>query len=351
MTNNILNITHNSIINEDISGVAFNNIHQIDLKKEYNVLITWANGMLPSYLLYYFQWLNIISDNKFQIYLIIRNNENRINIINDLSNIHILWRWAENPINTDIKFDYIIHAWSDATPKKYINNKIGTINTNVKWLYNLLELDLSNLKSFFFFTTWELYWTPDAKDIPIKEDYIWRINHLNERSAYVETKRFCETLLINYYYEKKLPVKMVRPFHTFWPGIDLEDWRVFSDFIKSAYNLEDIVINWDWTTTRSFCYLADALDMYVKILFSDINWEVYNVWNPNNEISIKDLAQIICEIVDYKISYKILWKDNWLAPLKSNCDISKWIKNLWFNPKFSVREGFSRTLESLSKYS
>ena len=348
MINEVFNITNNNIINEDISDVIIRNKKLINLDKKYNILITWANGMLPSYILYYFQWLNIVSGNKFQIYIIIRNNENRINIINDTKNIHILWRWTENQIETDVKFDYIIHASSDATPKKYINNKVDTINANVKWLYNLLELDLSELKSFLFFSTAELYWTPNTDNIPTTEDYIWNIDHLNERSSYVETKRFCETLLMNYYFEKQLPVKIVRPFHTFGPWIDLEDWRVFSDFIKSAYNKKDIIINWDWLTTRSFCYLADALDMYIKVLFSDKNGEVYNVWNPNNEVSIKDLAKIICEISDNKIKYNVLWKSNWLAPLRSCPNIDKGKDMLWFNPIYSIKESFNRTLMSIS---
>lgn len=346
----ILNITKNSIINEDVSNVIYNNLNLIDIDKQYNVLITGANWMLPSYLLYFFQGLNLVSTNHFNIYVIIRNNTNRIDIINDKSNINIIWKWTENPIKTDVKFDYIIHASSDATPKKYMNNKIDTINANVKWLYNLLALDLSKLKSFLFFSTAELYWNPDSKDIPINEKVIGRIDHLNERSSYVETKRFCETLLMNYFFERQFPVKIVRPFHTFWPWIDLEDWRVFSDFIKAVYNKEDITISSDWLATRAFCYLADALDMYVKVLFSDRNWEVYNVWNPNNEISIKKLASIMCEIADNKISYSVLWKSNNLAPNRSCPDIDKGKTELWFNPEYNLEDSFRRTLKSLDSY-
>ncbi len=343
----ILDITTNNIINEDISKVIQNNISLIDITKTYDVLITWANGMLPAYLLYFFQWLNILSDYKFNISVIIRNNTNRIDIIKNKKNIEIIWNDTQNPIHTIKKFDYIIHAASDATPRKYLKDKINTINANVKWLYNSLELDLSNLKSFMLFSTAELYWNPAESDIPTKESVIGKIDHLNERSAYVETKKFCETLSINYFFERKLPIKIIRPFHSFWPWLDMEDWRVFSDFIKSAFKLEDIVINSDWTATRAFCYLADALDMFIKTLFSDKNWEIYNIWNPNNEISIKDLAKVICEIVDKKIQYKVLWEPNNLAPNRSCPDINKWINDLGFNPTYTIKESFQRTLNSL----
>lgn len=344
----ILDITSNNIINEDISKIIENNIDLINLNKIDEVLITWANGMLPSYLLYFFQWLNMVSNYKFKISLIIRNNTNRIDIIKNKKNIEIIGNNAEIPIKTDKKFNYIIHAASDATPKKYLKNKIKTINANVKWLYNLLDLDLSNLKSFMLFSTAELYGNPIESDIPTKETVIGKIDHINERSAYVETKKFCETLSMNYFFEKWLPIKIIRPFHTFWPWLDMEDWRVFSDFIKSAFNQENIIINSDGTATRAFCYLADALDMFIKTLFSDKNWEVYNIWNPNNEISIKNLAKVICEIVNDKIHYKVLGEANNLAPSRSCPDISKWINDLGFNPINTVKESFQRTLNSLS---
>jgi UDP-glucuronate decarboxylase len=344
----VLDITDNNIINEDISNVIKNNINLIDLDNDYEVLITWANGMLPSYLLYFFQWLNILSNYRINISVIIRNNTNRIDIIRDKKNIEIIWNNIENPIRTKKKFNYIIHAASDATPKKYLKDKINTINTNVKWLYNLLDLDMVNLKSFMFFSTAELYWNPSGNDIPIKENVIGMIDHINERSAYVETKKFCETLCMNYFFERELPVKIVRPFHTFWPWLDINDWRVFSDFIRSASKLENIVINSDWTATRAFCYLADALDMFVKVLFSNKSWEIYNIWNPNNEISIKNLANIVCKIVDNKITSTVLWEPNNLAPNRSCPDITKWINNLHFGPNYSVQESFERTLKSLS---
>lgn len=346
--NKILDITNNSIINQDISTVIYKNLQLIDITKSYEILITWANGMLPSYLLYFFQWLNILSNYKFNISLIIRNNTSRINIIKDKKNIEIIGNNSANPIETDKSFDYIIHAASDATPRKYLKDKINTINANVQWLYNLLKLDPSNIKSFMFFSTAELYWNPIESDIPTKESVIGKIDHINERSAYVETKKFCETLCMNYFFENKLPIKIVRPFHTFWPWLDTEDWRVFSDFIKSAINLENIVINSDWTATRSFCYLADALDMFVKVLFSSKNWQVYNIGNPNNEVSIKDLASIICKITDNKINYTILGEPNNLAPSRSCPDIHKWILDLSFNPIYTVEESFKRTLDSLS---
>lgn len=339
-------ITNNKTINEDINHVLQNNLELIRNKSIKNVLITWANWLLPSYLLYFLVGMNQMNNEKTNIYVIIRNNSDKIDKILDKKNIHILSTDVKKTIQSDIEFDMIIHAASDASPTKYMKNRIETINTNVLWLYNILSLNFSKLKSFLYFSSWEIYGEVEDIEIPTKETYIPKTDHLKERSVYEETKRFCETLSMNYFYEKKIPLKIIRPFHTFWPWINFDDGRVFWDFIKAAYLKEDIVINSDWTAIRTFCYLADALDMFVKVLFSEKNGEVYNIGNPKNEISIKELAKIVCEIVDNKITYNILWEENSKAPSRSCPDISKWIKELWFKPIYNLSETFKRTLDS-----
>ncbi|MDD4530101.1 MAG: NAD-dependent epimerase/dehydratase family protein [Candidatus Gracilibacteria bacterium] len=340
-------LTNNRIINEDIEFVINNNKKILpDKNEKLNILITGANGLLPSYLVYFFAELKNLGY-QINLYLIIRNNVNRIELLNNNDSYKIIGKNVAEKIETDIKFDYIVHAASDATPKKYLANKLETINTNVLGLYNIFSLDLSNLKSFLYFSTAELYGTPEASDIPTKESYISKFDHLQERSCYVETKKFCETLCINMFYEKNLPVKMIRPFHTFGPGIDFNDGRIFSEIIKCMYKKEDIIINSDGKATRSFCYLGDALDMFIKVLFSDKNGEVFNVGNPNNEISIGDLAKTMCKVINSSIDYKILGKESDSTPLKSCPDILKGIVQLGFDPRHNIENAFGRTLESL----
>lgn len=339
-------LTKNTIINEDIDAVIQKNTIPFWKEETISVLITGANGLLPSYIVYYFIWLKQ-KGYKIDLYVIIRNNTHRLDILPSGS-YTILWHDIQSSLRKDIKFHYIVHAASDATPKKYLSEKIQTINTNVLWLYNLFELDLSELKSFLYFSTAELYWTPDAENIPTKEDYIAVFDHLSERGCYVETKKFCETLCKNMFYEKNIPLKIVRPFHTFWPWVDFNDGRIFSDIIKNLFLKEDIIIQSDGKATRSFCYLADALDMFIKVLFSEHHGEVFNIGNPKNEISIGKLAEKMCWLVNHEINFSILGKANTTAPLRSCPDISKWISLLNFNPKYDVESSFARTLESIN---
>ncbi len=343
-----IQITSNPIINEDISKILFENETSLRLVSHKNILITWANGMLPSYVVYLFVAANMAFGLNNKIYVCIRNNTHRLDIINNRDANIVFLQWdITSPIKMLDPVDYVIHAASDASPSKYLSSKIATINANVLWLYNLLSLDLSQIKSFLYYSTAEMYGNPDVDNIPTKESYIAPINHLNERSCYVEAKKFWETLCMNYFFERSLPVKMIRPFHVFGPGIDLDDGRVFSDFISNIKKSENIVIKSDGLATRSFCYLADALDMTIKTLLLGENGWVYNVWNPKNEISIKDLAFLLAPLADRPIDVSILGVPNASAPLRSCPDISYGIRTAWFHPQYSVLDTFKRTFNSL----
>lgn len=344
-----IQVTSNPIINEDISRILESNQPLLSDIRNKNILITGANGMLPSYVVYFFVAANLHLGLNNKIYVCVRNNKHRLDIIREKDSNIIFLEWdITQPIHIDVPVHYVVHAASDASPSKYLSNKIATINANVQGLYNLLSLDISNIESFLYYSTAEMYGNPTQENIPTKESYIAPINHLSERSCYVEAKKFGETLCMNYFFERKLPVKMIRPFHVFGPWIDLGDGRVFSDFIANIQKSEDIVIKSDGLATRSFCYLADALDMTIKTLLRWENGGVYNIWNPANEISIKDLAFLLAPLAEKGIEVSILGWSNTSAPLRSCPDISYGIDTAGFNPQYSVLDAFKRTLNSLT---
>lgn len=345
----IIQVTSNPIINEDISRILEMNQLVLANLKNKNILITGANGMLPSYVVYFFVAANLHLGLNNKIYVCVRNNRHRLDIIREKDSNIIFLEWdITQPINIDVPLHFIVHAASDASPSRYLSNKIATINANVLGLYNLLSLDTSQVESFLYYSTAELYGNPPKENIPTKESYIAAIDHLSERSCYVEAKKFGETLCKNYFYERNLPVKMIRPFHVFGPWIDLGDGRVFSDFIANIRKSEDIIIKSDGLATRSFCYLADALDMTIKVLLQWQDGWIYNIGNPKNEISIKDLAHLLAPLSERNIAISVLGWSNTSAPLRSCPDISYWIETAGFNPQYSVLEAFKRTLNSLT---
>ena len=193
--------------------------------------------------------------------------------------------------------DIVFHGASNAAPKAYLNDPIGTINSNVKATQLLLDQAVrsSRLRRFLFVSSGEIYGDPDMEHIPTPEDYRGTTNHLAPRSCYVEAKRFAETLCWNYFHHHRVPVRMIRPVHVYGPGFGEDDGRVWADFIARAARGKDIEILSDGKARRGFCYLADALSQILAVLQRGHAGEVYNVGNDRH-VSILDLANTVSQV-------------------------------------------------------
>lgn len=160
-----------------------------------------------------------------------------------------------------------------------------------------------------------------------------------------------ETLCVSYHHQFNVPTKIVRPFHTYGPGMQLNDGRVFADFVSDIVHNKDIIMKSDGSAIRAFCYLADAIVGFFIVLLQGENGEAYNVGNPYGEISIKELANTLINLFPEKMLRVIeIQKTDDNSYLKSNInrncpDISK-IENLGWSPKYAVSEGFIRTILS-----
>lgn len=321
-------------------------IAQLEGKK---ILITGASGMLASYLVYTLVYANnFIFKKPASLYLVIRRRKKPFG--QDRS-IHYL--------NLDIAkrspqkngFHYIIHAASKAAPKLYMQESIDTLNSNILGLYNILKICDKNLESLLYFSSGEVYGTPKSSK-PIDETYIGAVDHLNRRSCYVEGKRAGETICMNYYWEKKLPAKIARLFHTFGPGLNLNDGRVYSDFIKFGLERKDITILGNKNTKKPFLYIRDATIMLLKLLLSNQNGEVFNIANEKI-ISVEKFAQIVCNYFNQKYDKKInVIIDNrkiisyYRHAIKViRPDIGKFKKIFSFEPKTTLEEAVKKTVD------
>lgn len=346
---------NDKIIENDVKLVIHDlgkSIFQLEGKK---ILITGASGMLASYIVYTLLYAN---SNVFQkpakLYLVIRGGKKPFG--KDL-NIHYLNLDIAKKSPQENEFDYIIHAASKAAPKLYMDKMIDTLNSNILGLYNILKISGKNLKSLLFVSSGEIYGTPKSNK-PIDETYIGAIDHLNKRSCYVEGKRACETICINYFWEKKLPVKIARLFHTFGPGLNLNDGRVFSDFIKFGLEGKNITIFGDKDIKRPLLYIGDATTMLLKLLLSSQNGMVFNVANDKNVTSIMNFAQIVCNYFNQKYGKKI----NVVIDNKKNIsyykyaiktiqpNIDKFKKTFSYEPKTGVEEAVKKTVDYYLKF-
>ena len=347
----------NRIIEEDLNAIiADENINWLKFKDS-TVLITGANGMLPAYMVFTLLHLNKIRHLNVNVIALVRNKEKAykkfVDYLED-SHLKFIIQDVANPIELDVKVDFIIHAASQASPKYYGVDPVGTISANVFGTHNTLKLaSQKNVKSYLFFSTGDVYGIVPPELFPFKEKDYGYIDLLSVRSCYGESKRLGENLCVAWNCQYNVPVKIVRIFHTYGPGMDLNDQRVFADFCKNIIQGEDIVLRSDGKATRLFCYISDAVRAYFKVLLDGGNAEAYNIANPNGEISIYDLAHLLTTLYPEKglrVRQEVIQNDLVTVKMRSPLeravpDCSKILGTGW-KPSIGIREGFKRTIDS-----
>jgi nucleoside-diphosphate-sugar epimerase len=328
------------IVEEDLKYITDADLPWDELKGT-NILITGANGMLPSYMVETILYLNKTRfKKKVQIYAVVRNYEKalvRFHKYLNRSDLHFNIQDIREPLKINEKIHYFIHAASLASPKYYESDPVGVLIPNTIGTYNCLEFARRNpVKTFLYFSSGEVYGNIDGQ---ITETSFGNLDPLNPRACYAESKRMGETMCLAYYDQYGVPVKIVRPFHTYGPHMNPNDGRVFADFISDILNKKEIVIKSQGWAKRSFCYLSDATIAYFTVLLNGLSGEAYNI--GGFEISIRELAEILAREYNLKV---ITGKEE--SGYSKVCpDITK-IRKLGWSPKISVLDGFRRTVRS-----
>lgn len=320
------------------------------------VLISGAGGMLPAYMVETLLRLNEDSARpKTHVIGIVRNADRarcRFAAYRDVKDLELVVQDVTAPISIARPVDYVIHAASVASPKHYGLNPVGILNTNVLGTHHLLRLaKKQDVKGFLFFSSSEVYGLVDDMHIPTDETSYGPLDPTEVRSCYAESKRLGETMCTSWYHQYGVPVKIVRPFHTYGPGLNLEDGRVFADFVRAVVTGQDIVITSDGSAKRAFCYLADAVVGFYTVLLKGEVAYAYNVGNDKGEISIRDLAMTLVGLFPEKHLVVTYHQDacshGYLksAVPRSCPDITK-LRDLGWEPVTTVQEGFGRTVRS-----
>lgn len=248
--------------------------------------------------------------------------------------------------------DYIIHMASIASPTFYRMYPIETLDANVWGLRSLLEYYKErNIRGFLFFSSSELYGDPDPAHIPTSEEYRGYVSATGPRACYDEAKRFGETMCMLFAKRYSLPIGVARPFNNYGPGMRITDKRVPADFAKAVYEGQDIVILSSGSPTRTFCYIADAIVGYLKILLYG-QYDYFNIGMDQPEISVKQLADIYAEagkeIFGYegKVCYQTSEDKDYLTnnPERRCPVIDKAREKLAYAPEIRVEDGVRRFL-------
>lgn len=248
-----------------------------------------------------------------------------------------------------LEIDQIYNLACPASPIHYQHDPVQTTKTSVHGAINMLGLAKRVNARIFQASTSEVYGDPTVH--PQTENYWGNVNPIGLRSCYDEGKRCAETLFFDYHRQHKLDIRVARIFNTYGPRMHPNDGRVVSNFIVQALRGEDISIYGDGSQTRSFCFVDDLIEGFIR--FMDLTnikeTEPYfpgplNLGNPG-EFTIKQLAEKVLELVgsSSKLIYHPLPSDD---PLQRQPDISiaKSILNGW-EPKIQLPEGLQKTIE------
>lgn len=196
---------------------------------------------------------------------------------------------------------YVLHAASQASPRFYGTDPIGTALPNTVGTAALLQAlqQSGHAKGFLFVSSSEVYGAVSS-DTPLAEDGYGRVDPASVRACYAESKRMGETLCVAWQQQHHIPSFIVRPFHTYGPGLTPEDGRVFADFVFNIVRGENIVMHSDGQALRAFCYVSDAVAGIFSVLLQGTPGLPYNVANPDGELSVLGLAEMLVGLVPEK---------------------------------------------------
>ena len=245
-------------------------------------------------------------------------------------------------IDVDQDIDYVFNFASPASPPRYLNHPIHTLQTGSIGTQNAIELALRNSARLIQASTSEVYGDPAQH--PQRESYWGNVNPIGDRSCYDEAKRYSEALCMAYKRTRGLNLGIVRIFNTYGPRLDVHDGRVVSNFVNQALRSDPITVYGSGQQTRSFCYVSDLISGILKLaLAGDSVVGPINIGNPN-EFTVLELAQLVIEKTQSKsdIVFKDLPSDD---PQRRCPDISLAAELLQWQPKVTLEVGIQHVID------
>jgi UDP-glucuronate decarboxylase len=241
-----------------------------------------------------------------------------------------------------LEVDEIFNLACPASPIHYQYDPVQTVKTSVHGAINVLGLAKRVQAKIFQASTSEVYGDPAVHPQP--EEYWGNVNPIGPRACYDEGKRCAETLFFDYHRQYGVDIRVVRIFNTYGPRMNPQDGRVVSNFIVQALQGKPITIYGDGSQTRSFCYVDDLIEGFLKLMDApDGVTGPINIGNPG-EFTIRQLAEIVIEMIGSKseIVQMPLPQDD---PLQRRPDITKARELLGWEPTIPLRQGLERTID------
>ena len=353
----------NSVLNEDIDYIydKLSSVEKSKLKGA-TIIITGCGGFLGYYFMHFFAACsdklgikkiigldNFLTGTRDWLETLEKKHENVVlkefNVITD--DIATIAGAADA--------NFIIHGASIASPIFYRIYPVETIDANITGLRRMLDFYKEKaIDGFLFFSSSEIYGDPFPEFIPTSESYRGNVATMGPRACYDEAKRFGETMCYIFNQKYEMPISIARPFNNYGPGMNINDKRLPADFAKAVHEGRDLIMYSNGKPTRTFCYIADAITGYLKVLLHG-KLAVFNIGIDTPEISVAEFAALFIKnakkVYDYsgEVVFEIssdqeYMKDN---PNRRCPNIDKAKEILDYHPSIYVDEGIGRYLKFL----
>ena len=242
------------------------------------------------------------------------------------------------------RVDYVFHLACPASPVDYSTYGVETLKVGSLGTFHALDIARKYGAKYFISSTSECY--GDPLEHPQKETYWGHVNPIGPRSVYDEAKRFSESVTMAYRRYYKVDTRIVRIFNTYGPRMQLNDGRVVPNFMKQAIRGEDLTVYGNGSQTRSFCYVSDEIDGFMRLAKADEPLPV-NIGNPN-EFTILECAKAVVKVVGSTsgIRYDPLPQDD---PKQRRPDITKARQLLGWEPRIDLETGLRLSLDYFRK--
>lgn len=319
---------------------------KLELKNS-SILVTGATGLIGSCAIDVLTVANNELGANIKIYALSRNKkkiENRFG-----ADVTPVVQDIVDPLDSGIKYDYIIHGASNADPKSYATQPVETILTNVIGNRNVLDYCKKHPKTRMILTSsFEVYGELKDQDF-YSENMSGVIDQTILRNGYPESKRCCELLVRSYVDEYGIDAMVARLPSVYGPTMLESDSKAHAQFIRNALNGENIVLKSKGEQRRTYCYVIDVVSALFKILCVGESGEIYNISNENSVASIAEVARTCAEIAGTKVVFDLpdAVESRGFSQSKNCILVNKKLRNLGWSGKFSLREGLVETLEYL----
>ena len=334
----------NMPIEEDIKCIITENLPYNELSGT-TFLVTGASGFIPFYVV-----SALIALKNVKVIALVRNKqkaEHKFSGLKNNPNFKMIVQDINKPFTIDDKVDYIIHGASQASPKYYGSDPVGTLKTNSLGTSYLLDIAVkNNVKKFIFISSGEVYGKVDASTPELIETYNGNLDITDVRSCYGESKRMGENMCVCYSHQYGIPVNMIRLSHIYGWGFDLNDGRVIPDFVSNIIEGKDIILNSNGSAKRSFCYITDMIIGLFYVLFYGKDKNAYNIASEK-ETTILELANMMSDICpNSTVKFKEgVFKKGYIKAqsTRANFNTDK-IKSLGWKEKTELKNGLKKMI-------